>query len=50
MTPINPNITTLSAFSREVSKVIARMSYSEKAALRLALSLKTPGLRERILN
>jgi hypothetical protein len=49
MTGKNP-IVTMSQFCREVSKAIARLSYAEKVAMRMAISLRTKGLRERVLN
>jgi len=46
----NSRAMTMSQFSREVSKAIDKMTYTQNAAIRNAVCLRTPGLRERIVN
>ena len=45
-----PHLTTTTALLRELCAAIKRMSFSEKAAFRFALSMKYPELRKRIVN
>jgi hypothetical protein len=45
-----PNWTTTTDFAKEISKVIERMTFEEKAAFRFALAMKYSELRKRLLN
>ena len=45
-----PHWTTTTAFLKEISKAIKRMSFEEKAAWRFAVLMKYPETRRRLLN